>query len=90
MMTRLPRYFLLLATFITSARAADLTQDDYDIWNAAIRGRNPDQVVYVWHHVEPLDALHRITLDAALKDFPEARPTAERWNEEADEVDLRL
>jgi hypothetical protein len=88
----LTRLFLLFLWVSASVRggAPELTQDDYDIWHAAIQAHDPRRAVYVWHTVEPLEALQRITLEEALKDFPEARPTANTWQLDAAELDLRL
>jgi hypothetical protein len=87
--------FLLLCALATACAAVvgrssaeELTQDDYEIWNAAIRGHEPERVVYVWHTVEPLKDLQRLTLAGAFKNFPEARPTAERWGEEPAELEI--
>jgi hypothetical protein len=83
--------FLFACLIAVSARGsiAELTQDDYDIWNAAICGHDPHRIVYIWHVIEPLEALQRTTLETALKDFPEARPTADTWQLAATELDLR-
>lgn len=83
----------LLACLLTlTARGStfELTQDDYDIWHAAIGAHDSRRVIYVWQTVEPLEAWQRITVETALKDFPEARPTAERWQLDPTELDLRL
>ena len=90
MLTRALLFFACLVSVRAYASTAALTQDDYDIWHAAIRGHDPREIVYVWHLVEPLEALHRMPLVAALKDFPEARPTADIWGLDVAELDLRL
>src|SRR5256885_13122097 len=87
-MTRALRLFLFVIPRVVSVCAADLTQDDYDIWHAALREHDARRVIYVWHLVEPLDALQRITFESALKDFPEARPTAATWRLEPAEFDI--
>jgi hypothetical protein len=89
-MTRALALFACLLTVIARGGTGELTQDDYNIWHAAIRGHDPRRVVYVWHVVESLEALQRITLETALKDFPEARPTADTWQLDPAELDLRL
>ena len=89
-MTRAVRLFTLLVSLVACVRGADLTQDDYDIWHAALRGDDARRVLYLWHFVEPLEALQRITVDTALKDFPEARPAAQTWALEPAEIDVRL
>jgi len=74
---------------IAGVRATELTADDYAIFHAAIQGRDSRRVTYVWHRVEPLEALHRTTLEGALRQFPEARPVAETWQLEGADFDLR-
>jgi hypothetical protein len=88
-MTRALILFTCLLAVTARGSTAELTQDDYDIWHAAIRGHDPRRVVYVWHVVDPLEALQRTTLETALKDFPEARPTADTWQGAPVELDLR-
>ncbi len=79
-----------LTVIVARAHAAELTKDDYDIWHAALRSHDSHRIIYLWHLVEPLEALDRITLETALKDFPEARPTADTWQLDATELDVRL
>lgn len=88
-MTRALYSFVSCIALVASAYGTELTQDDYDIWHAAIRNSDPHRVIYVWHLIEPLEALGRITVEGALKAFPEARPTGDTWRVDAAEVDLR-
>jgi hypothetical protein len=89
-MTRAFGLLFLILAVAADSRAADLTQDDYDIWHAALREGDARHNIYIWHVVEPLEALQRITLEGVLKDFPAARPTANIWSLEPAEIDVGL
>jgi hypothetical protein len=81
--------FVCGIALIAGVRATELTADDYAIFHAAIQRRVPHRATYVWQRVEPLEALHRMTLESAIAHFPEARPVAATWLLEGEELDLR-
>jgi hypothetical protein len=88
-MKRLIHHFLLLTMAFAPAHGAEPTQDDYDIWNAVLRGwAGYHESIYVWHTIEPLSAFQRISVEKAIGQFPEARPKASVWEAEAVELDI--
>ena len=88
-MKRLIHHFVLLTLAFAPAHGAAPTQDDYDIWNAVLRGwARDDESIYVWHAIEPLSAFQRISVEQAIKHFTGARPNASVWDAEAVALDI--
>ena len=82
---------LVLLVSCLPALGKEPTQQDYDIWAAAMEphvGHGAPGITYVWHRVEPPLVFARGAEKGALERHPEFRSVVSAWSQEATELDI--